>query len=96
MQVVPEFEERARKNARKKYKEKMPWIFKFLKCQGIVQDFSEYFYSEEKVFLILRVFGTTNSVEHMNLYTINVMVLIKMRYTETESTGIRIVLNPGI
>ena len=24
MQVVPEFEERARKNARKKYKEKMP------------------------------------------------------------------------
>lgn len=32
----------------------------------------------------------------MNLYTINVMVLIKMRYTEAESTGIRIVLNPGI
>lgn len=86
MQVVPGFEEGPRKNAWKQYKEKMPWNFRFLKNQGIVQDFSPFFYSEKSDFLILRVFGTTNITVHMNLFTINVMVLIKTRCTETEST----------
>lgn len=70
-------------NAKKRYIEKIPRDFKFMKKKGNVQDFSACLYSGKQILMILRVLKTANCVKCVHLFTLNTIEFVKTRYTDT-------------